>query len=256
MTPHPFTAHIGRRRVVATTGGATLTGTLTPGPDGAANLLGVDLGNGTTLYVPADQVTGVSDEQDQQDRRRADGSHRLAAGLDVIEDGDWFRALCLHEAAHAVIARALAIEVTRAHGVDDRTAREGGAVSTHGGNAQHVAVYLAAGPIAHARALREMGYEHPLTGAAAEMLCGQGDHQRIAQLPGEGYVLWRRQADRDAATMLDEAPVWQAVEDVATALAAAGPEGLDRVGIDRAIGHPPILLSEHRVWSPVIDPDE
>ena len=250
-TPHPFAEHLGHKRMVATTGGATLTGTLTPGPDG---LLGVDFGNGTTLYVHPDQVTSVSDEQ--QGRRREDGSHYLTAGLDVITDQDWFWALCVHEAAHAVIARALAIEVTRAHVVDNRSAYEGGRVATHGGNAQHLAVYLAAGPIAHARVLREMGYDHPLTSVSAEMLCGQDDHQRIGQLLGEGYVLWRRQADIDAAAMLAQAPVWQAIENVATALADAGPEGLDHLALDAAIGEPPILLSEHRVWTPVIDPDE
>src|SRR5690625_605465 len=120
MTPHPYADQIGQRRAVATTGGATLTGTLTTGPVG---LLGVDFGSRPTPYVALDQVEEVTDEQ--QGRRRADGSHFLAAGLDVIGADDWFRALCLHEAAHAVIARALAIEVTRAHGVDDRTAREG-----------------------------------------------------------------------------------------------------------------------------------
>src|SRR5690625_5037997 len=125
--PHPYADQIGHKRAVATTGGATLTGTLTPGPDSAANLLGVDFGNGTTLYVPADQVTEVTDEQ--QGRRRADGSHYLAAGLDVIEADDWFRGQCVHEAAHAVIARALAIEVTRAYVVADRSADKGGAVS-------------------------------------------------------------------------------------------------------------------------------
>src|SRR5699024_9877196 len=153
MTPHPYADQIGQRRAVATTGGATLTGTLTTGPGG---LLGVDFGNGTTLYVALDQVEEVTDEQ--QGRRRADGSHYLAAGLDVIGADDWFRGQCVHEAAHAVIARALAIEVNRAYVVADRSADKGGRVSTTGGDIQHVGVYLAAGPIAHAWALREMGY--------------------------------------------------------------------------------------------------
>lgn len=244
MSATDLAAHLGQRRAVVTTHGATLTGILTSGP---ADLLAIDMGD-TTLFVHPTEIDRIYDHR--EGRFRDDGTHHVAAGLDDIDPHHWHRSLCVHEAGHAVIARTLALDVTCAYVGEDRTAPVGGEVSIGAGPAQYRAVAMAAGAIAHSRYLGGLGYTHPLTAAAVEILNGQGDHRRLHHMPEDGYTVWRRQADTDAAAMLAEAPVWLAVLRVADALATVGPNGLDRAGIDAAIAEMPLILTDYRPWGP------
>jgi hypothetical protein len=241
--PYPYADLVGERVHVAGAGAVTITGTLRPAEDG---LHVVDLGAMDVLMRPA-HVERITPPQDAP--KDANGDHQLAKFMHRVSDEDWADARAVHEAAHAVIGQVLGIQVERAWVARSRTAYTGGGVEfTVSSDVQLTTVHRVAAPLAHARRIAELGYDH-LTQAAVEILCGQGDQRLIRAHQEAGWICWIGQAHRDAERLLDVPAVWEAVLKLGLALQDAGEEGLDGGQIDAVIGDA-AALTDYRVWTP------
>jgi hypothetical protein len=184
----------------------------------------------------------------------------LFHALETIDDHVFHRVKATGLAAEVVVARVLGLRVRSAYCVQVRFDGAGGAVAVSadgtGITAQHRAVHYLALSQGASRALPPNA--HPLAAAAVEELTGQANLQAVLNLLTSGHALWRRQADADAAALLDEPLVWAKVCDVSDALVAAGAPGLDTDQIEAIVGEA-ACLTDHRIWIPDMtglpDPD-
>lgn len=236
----------GQAVVVALTNGTTtITGTLLA-EHGAEGEHIIDIGGGAEIRVHPEQVRSIR-EPEPTPKAADERSHVLADHQSRVSDAHWAESKAIHEAAHAVIGMMGGMVVEAAWVTADRTEHVGGEVRFDGGgDAQAVAVHLIAGPMAHAKALAELGYDD-LTQAGVELLAGQGDHGKIDAHQRDGFVIWRSQAHRDAQALLDSRKVWKAIRVVGRAL--LGGERLSDAGIRALIGEPR-NLTKHRMWVP------
>ena len=244
--PHTdaYTHLVGQRVTARTISAASITGTLLA-PDPCCGRHCIEIGGGVELLLHPDHVASI-DVLDQAPRGQG-GGHVLADHQAQITDPDWIDAKAVHEAAHAVTAMIMGWNVAEAWVSTDRTSYLGGGVSfTSGGDVQLATVQLLAGPLAHARRIRELDYDH-LTQAAVDLLGGQGDRGRVDHWETEGWIIWRAQAQRDAETLLDTPTVWEAITTVATALIDR--DRLVDADIRGLIGDP-TALTDHQVWHP------
>ncbi|MFG2210443.1 hypothetical protein [Streptomyces sp. NPDC048638] len=122
-----------------------------------------------------------------------------------LPDDVWWRSAAVHEAAHAVLAWVLGLEVKRLTLAGDRTALEGGGCWVSGrGDAQHYTlVWLSAG-YAQANWLRDHGYPHPELRRCVLENGALGDHRIVDGYVESGFVLDRTQAITDAQRVLAE----------------------------------------------------
>ncbi len=151
-------------------------------------------------------------------------------------------------AGQVVIARVLGVHVVQARGFFDPYTDQGEKTTFRGGTPQARAVHLSAGPLAGARSVADTAL-HPLTTPALEELSAQSVHQNLAELQAQGQVIWRRQAQVDAAELLKEPAVWKAVQKLARALQTANPVGLTGEQIETIIGDV-TRLTPYRIWTP------
>lgn len=238
-------AHLVGRRVTAhTTATASVTGTLM-GPDPCCGLHPIEVGGGVEVLLRPAHVADIAEYAPGPTSTDGKG-HFLADYQDQITDADWVDARAVHEATHAVVGMIVGMDLEVAWVATDRNAHVGGMVSFAPFDAQLATVHMLAGPMAHARRVGELGYDH-LTQAAVELLGGQGDHGRVAGWEGQGLVVWRSQAQRDATALLDTPTVWEAIHTVATALIER--DRLDAADIGALIGDP-VDLTSHQVWRP------
>ncbi|MGP8298144.1 hypothetical protein ACTPOK_09370 [Streptomyces inhibens] len=122
-----------------------------------------------------------------------------------LPDDVWWRSAAVHEAAHALIAWALGLEVKRLSLGSDRTVLDGGGCWVDGeGDAQnYTLVWLSAG---HAQAnwLTAHGYTHPELRRCVLELGASGDQRIVDGYAAAGFVLDRDQAVTDALQILAE----------------------------------------------------
>lgn len=239
-TSHPGLQ--GERVLVALTDKTTtVDGILQPSERGFTR---VTIHTGADIFLRPDQVQKIAPHEGAP--RDKDGNHQLAQYQDLITDEHWLNAKAVHEAAHAVVAMAMGIAVIDAHVTTSRTDALGGAVELHDHNdPQKIAVFYMAGPLAHGRRIKELGYSG-LTQAAVETLLGQGDEKKITENLRRGYISWRSQAQRDAETILGYPRVWKAVLRLGEELAARG--RMTGEEITKVVGAK--KLTHHQVWTP------
>lgn len=242
MTNTPHTDLRGKRVLVALTDGTTtVDGTLQPSEHG---LMRVTLSTGADILLRPEQIRKVAPYEEAP--RDQTGRHQLAKYQDLITDDHWLNAKAVHEAAHAVVAIAMGIVVTDAHVATSRTDPLGGEVNLQNNvDVQALAVFYVAGPLAHGRRIKELGYDG-LTQAAVETLAGQGDEKKITDHLHRGYVSWRSQAQRDAEAILGSRRVWKAILDLGEELAARG--RMTGEEIAKVVGSK--KLTDHQVWLP------
>lgn len=243
----PHADLVGSLVTITLTNGSTLSGgRLLPratAPDRA--LVRVDLGSGNEIMLHPEQVRTITPHDTAP--RAEDGSHRLAQEYDTISDAHWVDAAAVHQAASAVVGLMVGADITSVMVTSDRAALLGGCVYTAGTlDAQRIAVYRLAGPLAHGRRVGELGYG-PTVQAAVDVLLGQSARSTIADLLRSGFIVWETQAYKDAGTLLDQAGVWETVLRVGAALAEAG--SLSRADLDALVGDPGALC-DHRIWTP------
>lgn len=173
----------------------------------------------------------------------------LAPVLDTLDEDTFHRIKATGIATGVVLARLFGATVRSAYTVRVRYDGLAGRaeVIDHGTNPQHVAVRLLATSQAASRALPANA--HPLAAAAVEETLGQGNLQVVLDLLSQGYALWRRQAEIDAAVLLKEPLVWITIGEVADALISAGAPGLTQEQIESLVGDPS-RLTDHQVWIP------
>lgn len=249
MTHHapddPHAHLVGAHVSVAMTTGPRITGRLLPSAVIDTAVVRVDLGSGGEVMLRPDQVADITAPETAP--RAADGvSHQLADHQDAITDDHWADARAVHEAAHAVVGLVAGVDIGAATVATSRTDHLGGHVAVRGGDAQALGVFWAAGPVAHAHRVKELGYG-PLAQAAVDVLAGQGDRDSILDTARRGYIVWESQARRDAEALLSAPAVWETVLRVGAALAEAG--RLERTDIDALVGAPG-ALTDHRIWVP------
>lgn len=242
MTNTPHTDLHGKRVLAHLTDGTTtIDGTLQPSEHG---LMRVTLSTGADILLRPDHVRAINPYEEAP--RDEGGRHQLAQYQDLITDAHWLNAKAVHEAAHAVTAIAMGITVTGAHVATSRTDPVGGEVNLQDNvDVQALAVFYVAGPLAHGRRIKELGYDG-LTQAAVETLAGQGDEKKITDHLHRGYVSWRSQAQRDAEAILGSRRVWKATLDLGEELAARG--RMTGEEIAKVVGSK--KLTDHQVWLP------
>lgn len=242
MTNTPHTDLRGKRVLAHLTDGTTtVDGTLQPSEHG---LTKITLSSGADILLPPDQIRAINPYEEAP--RDEGGRHQLAQYQDLITDEHWLTAKAAHEAAHAVVAMAMGIVVTDAYVATSRTDPLGGEVNLQSNvDVQALAVFYVAGPLAHGRRIKELGYSG-LTQAAVETLAGQGDEKKITEHLHRGYVSWRSQAQRDAEAILGSRRVWKAILDLGEELAARG--RMTGEEIAKVVGNG--KLADHQVWLP------
>lgn len=174
----------------------------------------------------------------------------LAYALATLDDDTFHRVRATGIAAGIVIGRVLGLMVKSAYCVRVRFDGLGGSTfvaAESSINVQHLAVYYLACSQGASRALPAGA--HPLAAAAVEEIIGQENRRSVLNLLGQGYAVWQRQAEIDAALLLDEPLLWNAVCEVADALITAGARGLNQDHIEALVGVPS-LLSGHQAWVP------
>lgn len=173
----------------------------------------------------------------------------LAPVLDTLDEDTFHRVKATGIAAGVVLGRLFGSTVRSAYAVRVRYDGLAGRaqVIDYGTNPQHVAVRLLATAQAASRALPPTA--HPLAAAAVEETLGRGNLQAVLDLLHQGYALWRRQAEIDAAALLKEPLVWITIGEVADALISAGAPGLNQNQIEALVGDP-ARLTDHQVWTP------
>lgn len=160
-----------------------------------------------------------------------------------LPDDVWWRSAAIHEAAHALIAWLLGLEVKRLSLASDRTLLEGGDCWVDGkGDAQHYTlVWLSAG---HAQAnwLTAHGYTCPELRRCVLEHGASGDQQIVDGYAAAGFVLDRGQAVTDALQVLAEPRCSAALHALADVLLIE--RELDTQRIDETV------LAQHAVRPP------
>lgn len=140
-----------------------------------------------------------------------------------LPDDVWWSSGAVHEAAHAVLAWVLGLEVKRLSLSGDRTTLEGGGcwVSGRVDAQHHTLVWLSAG-YAQASWLTEHGYTHPELRRCVLEIGALGDHRIVDGFGASGFVLDREQAITDAQRVLAEPHTAAALNALAVLLLAEG----------------------------------
>ncbi|MFD8544293.1 hypothetical protein [Streptomyces sp. NPDC059649] len=160
-----------------------------------------------------------------------------------LPDDVWWRSAAIHEAAHALIAWVLGLEVKRLSLASDRSMPEGGGCWVDGkGDAQHYTlVWLSAG---HAQAnwLTAHGFNHPELRRCVLEHGASGDQRIVDGYAAAGFVLDRDQAVTDALQVLAESRPSAALDALADVLIIE--RELDTQRIDATV------LAQHVVRPP------
>lgn len=137
---------------------------------------------------------------------------------------------CVHEAAHAVVAMALGLGVTKIwtdientpHSLPDGETRAGGSCHFDSIHCVHVgAIAVYAGPIANGKILRHHGYSETVA-SAVESMCASTDNQVVCDWMRDEKFVWPRQARIDAERFVSDPVVWDTILRVAGALLPKG----------------------------------
>lgn len=243
----PHADLVGSPVTITLSTGSLISGRLMPRAVVADTaLVRVDLGSGGEIMLHPDQVLTVR-ARDAAPPAEG-GGHRLAQSYDTVSAEHQTDGVAVSGAAQVVVGLALGMDIASSDMTYDRGGR---GIGTHvpvdgRSDAQITAVFLLAGPLAHARRIGELGYG-PGVQAAADVLGGQDARARITDLLQRGYTVWTSQAYRDAEVLLEEAAVWDAVLRVGAALATVG--RLTRGDVDVLVPDPGALTG-HRIWTP------